>query len=283
MNILYHVCVCYDDMRVSIIIHALAVTVIGFERSSYTFHENVSKPEIFLTFESNLTADFTIIISLMAGFGTAVIDEDYHFSKHNLTIDPIEFVHQKTVRISGISLLNDDVRFEGTEYFEVHLINVTNFKVGRNSKTVVCIVDDDGMIMFDKDIYYADESNGSVMMRIEHTILDKEIAIDYFTEDGSATSMYRNLAMIILLSLMFLFCMHFFAPGDADYASILSVLFFAVGVQRQNITITINDDVIPERDENFFVHLNITSVGADISSSSVISTEVVIQGNDRKL
>ena len=162
------------------------MTQIGFEQASYTFNESTTSPEIFLIIENNSTREMNLTISLCVEPETALFD-DYKFSALTLTLDPL----QSRLLVDGIYIVNDDVDFEGTEYFDIRIVSTMNFRAGKNSKTIVNIVDDDGIIEFDKRVYVIEESEKSVVLKVEHTLIQQNITAMYYTEDGSAKGEYR--------------------------------------------------------------------------------------------
>ena len=70
--------------------------------------------------------------------------------------------------------------------------------------------------------------------------------------------------------------------GDQDYEITNQNLIFTAGEQQQNITILVNDDPEAERDENFFVYLNVIRVGQNILEVQRIQAEIRIQQSDSK-
>lgn len=127
----------------------------------------------------------------------------------------------------------DDVVHEGDEQFTIQLSNPVNAGMGLLSSADVTITDNDAVptVGFATSAGRTSESAGSAVVVVTlSNPTTQVVSVDYATASGTAT-------------------------GGHDYTSASGSVIFAPGETSAQVIIAINDDLLPEPDEDFFVSL----------------------------
>ena len=203
---------------------------------------------------------------------TAVAGSDYDSVVGSVTFAPFQTVQTVIVPIRG------DTIDEFDETFGLHLSNPTNANYF-GPDPIGTIIDGDTTPTVVFNSISLNEGNGGQTTATLTVSLSaasgKVITMNYATIDGTASSV-DNPNLI----------------GSNDYIGQTGTLTFQPGVTSQDITITVNGDLLYERDENFAIALSgfvnaptgtiqrtVTIVNDDAKPTLVISDETIDEGN----
>lgn len=232
-----------------------------------TINDNESKPLISVENiaveegdSDKTTASFTVSLSTASASDisveyatsdeTAKAGKDYTAVTDTLKIPAGQKSGIITVDVSG------DKVYENDETFKLILSNSQGADIDASKGTAICTIKDNDPIptlSFVKDKVSVKEGDlGTTQQELEVTLsaaCEKEVIIDYVTEDGTATT------------------------ADKDYIPLSDKLKFAPGETTKSIIININGDKTGEPDENFYVTLK--------TKTGDIKAEVIIKDDDK--
>ena len=205
---------------------------------------------------------------------------------HNLTESKqLEFPAGSTSAIVVIAVFNDDV-YENTESLQIAISSTSDDDVliGMNNKIIFEIFDDDEMItvFFQEDTFSFSESDGEAVVIVYADLptggLAVNITLGVTITNGTAISKVECVQESTFRSS----CTYFTCIGPADYdASLMYVTFLATtnNMTTAELRITIEDEDILERDEDFTIMLDTREYRVNIANS----TSVVILNDDGEL
>ena len=155
----------------------------------------------------------------------------------------------------------DDVLVEGDEFFDVKLSGDRVSSV--SSVARVTISDDAVEIGFSPDEYRVDEDAGSVELTV--LVLSGEIE-----EGSSVTLSVRTIDGIAVV--------------DEDYTELTETLTFDADTLMVPVTVMIEDDMLLELDQHFFVELsgNRVSDSASVARVTILDNDVDAGGTSRR-
>lgn len=235
-----------------------------------TINDNESKP---LSSVENIaveegdsdktTASFTVSLSTASASDisveyatsdeTAKAGKDYTAKTGTLIIPAKQKSGIITVDVSG------DKVYEEDETFKLILSNSQGADIDASKGTAICTIKDNDPIPALKfvgevpvEVSVKEGDSGTTQQELKVTLsaaCEKEVIIDYVTEDGTATT------------------------ADNDYIPLSGKLKFAPDETTKSIIININGDKIGEPDENFYVTLK--------TGTGDIKAEVIIKDDDR--
>ena len=178
--------------------------------------------------------------------GTAIAGQDYAFTNLTLVFAPGEVL--KTVSI----IIRDDAVGEGTEFFNLNLVNPSlGSTVGVPGTATVSIFDDEDTVSFGAAAFSVDESAGTAFVTVTRNgaFPFATVTVQFQTMAGTATV-------------------------GLDYTNVSGQLTFGFGETFKFIPIPITDDLLIEGDETFTVRLFNASGAALISPSNAVVTIV---------
>jgi hypothetical protein len=183
----------------------------------------------------------TVTVDYVTADGTAIAPADYLAQ----TLTTLSFTPGTTTRTINVTV-NGDVLDETDETFLVNLSNATNATISDNQGEGT-ITDDDPTPSLSINDVTADEGAGTMSFTVSlSAISGQDVSVDYTTTDSSAV-----------------------APDD--YTATSGTLTIAAGTGSDTLTVTINDDAIPESAESFTVDLS-SAVNATISDNQGTGT-----------
>lgn len=194
---------------------------------------------------ATIDAVFTVTLSVAststvtAGFTTVdgsahAADGDYTPKSGMLTFSPGETSKTITIPVNG------DVKFETDETFTVLLLSATSAKLGKSTRGVATITNDDAAptVSIGSPGTVFEGNSGTKVATFPVTLSNPSavpVTLHYSTADGTAT------------------------VADNDYESASGTVTFAPGETSQTISVTINGDTTAEADETFSVNLTAPS------------------------
>ncbi|MEK6755561.1 MAG: Calx-beta domain-containing protein, partial [Bacteroidota bacterium] len=182
-----------------------------------TFAVRLSKPR-----------PFPVTVDFATEDATASAGLDYVAASGSITFDPGEVVKNIVVQVMG------DVIHESNESFTVVLSNAVNGIIG-DRKGIGVICDDDPRPKISMSGTTVNEGNGGTTPAVFDVRLSNpssEVVIVRFATDNASAS----------------------APSD--YVATSGTLIFDQGEATKSITVDVNGDLLPERDEEFRVRLS---------------------------
>lgn len=239
--------------------------------SSNIFLSEPTSGSVLMTF--TLTLDHAVGVPVTVDYSTfditATAGLDYISKVGTVTFDP--FQTSKTVSVQ----IQSDPLDEFSETFGLHLSNPVNATIaGDDPIGTIGDIDPAPSLIFN-DISI-NESNGTATVNVSLSAPSgKVITLNYATED--ITAIGTNI------------------PGNNssnDYVAQTGTLTFQPGVTSQDIVITINSDLLYERDETFAIALSnlvnvdsvvnrrtVTIVNDDAAPTAVINDVTVTEGD----
>jgi hypothetical protein len=188
-----------------------------------------------------------VTVNFATAPGTATAPADYIAATGTLTFAPGQTSQSVTVSVVG------DLVDESNENYFVNLSAPSGATIG-DGQGEGTIVDDDGPTINAGDAQRLEGNSGTADLLMPVTLSAPSpgvVTVAFATADGSAT-----------------------APSD--YTATSGVLTFAPGTTALAVTVSINGDVTPEPDENFFVNLS-APTGGTIGDGQGVGT---IQNDD---
>jgi len=170
----------------------------------------------------------TVTVDYATQDGTATAGSDYTATAGTLTFPPGTTVLPLPVSVNG------DVAPETNETFFVNLSNPANATVADGQGLGTIADDDTGIVLFINDVTVTEGNAGTTTATFTVSLssgVGQQVTVDYATANGTAT-----------------------AP--ADYLAAAGTLTFPPGSTTQNVSVTVNGDLLDEADETFFVNLS---------------------------
>ena len=170
----------------------------------------------------------TVTVDYATQDGTATAGSDYVATAGTLTFPPGTTVLPLPVSVNG------DVAPETNETFLVNLSNPGNATVADGQGLGTIADDDTGIVLFINDVTVTEGNAGTTTATFTVSLssgVGQQVTVDYATANGTAT-----------------------AP--ADYLAAAGTLTFPPGSTTQNVSVTVNGDLLDEADETFFVNLS---------------------------
>ncbi|WP_166636680.1 Calx-beta domain-containing protein [Zeaxanthinibacter enoshimensis] len=208
-----------------------AGTGIDFSNDDVTVDEGAGTATFTVTLTGAVQGGFTL--DYATADGTAVANGDYDSKSGTLTFAGTDGETQQIVID-----INEDLLIEATENFVVNLSNLSTTLIAINDNQATGnITDNDGGagtgIDFSNDDVTVDEGAGTATFTVTLTgAVQGGFTLDYATADGTAV-----------------------ANGDYDSKS-GTLTFAGTDGETQQIVIDINEDLLIEETENFFVNLS---------------------------
>ena len=221
---------------------------IGFSPDEYIVDEDAGSITLTVSvLVGTIEVGDSVRLSVRTIDGTAVAGEDYTATTATLTFT--SSMTEATVTV----FITDDTVVEGDEFFDVKLSGDRVSSV--LSVARVTIEDDDAVVIgFSPDEYRVDEDAGSVELTVlvlSGTIeVGESVTVDVRTIDGIAVV-------------------------DEDYTELTETLTFDADMLTLMVTVMIEDDMLLELDQHFFVELS----GNRVSDSASVA-RVTILDND---
>ena len=158
--------------------------------------------------------------------------------------NPLQFVEGEAEKYCVVPIQDDDV-FEGSEAFNVKLVNPSYALLGRPRKSLITINDDEDkpLVIFDTSHFVVSESEGFIIAGLKrHGDTSVGVSVMCVSEDGTAKgSQPKHLA------------------NGTDFIHRLhdesSRVVFAPGTTESSCTVKIIDDLIFEMNEGFYLVL----------------------------
>ncbi|EGD46469.1 Na-Ca exchanger/integrin-beta4 [Ruminiclostridium papyrosolvens DSM 2782] len=235
-----------------------------------TINDNESKPLISVENiaveegdSDKTTASFTVSLSTASASEVSV---DYATSDVNAKAGRDYTAATGTLKIpagqkSGIinvDVLGDKV-YEDDETFKIILSNSQGADIDASKGTAICTIKDndpipalkfEGEVPVEVSVKEGDSGTTQQELKVElDAAREKEVVIDYVTEDGTATT------------------------ADNDYIPLSDKLKFAPGETTKKITVSVVGDKTGEPDESFYVTLK--------TKTGDIKAEVIIKDDDK--
>ena len=219
-----------------------------FEELRYDVLEGAGSVTLVAILSGAISSSENVSVSVTTIDGSATVAEG-DYTETTLTLQFTSTVRRLPVSVSIL----DDTVIEGDEVFEVKLSGDRVSSV--SSVARVTIEDDDAVVIgFSPTVYSVDEDAGSVELTVlvlSGTIADGEsVTVVVMTVDGSAVA------------------------GE-DYTELTDTLTFDADTLMVPVTVMIEDDMLLELDQNFFVELS----GNRVSDSASVA-RVTILDND---
>ena len=158
--------------------------------------------------------------------GTATAGIDFVPAQGRLIFAPGEVTRQISISVVG------DTRIEDDEFFTLGIVSPVNATLW-NSSAKATIRNDDGATIRIAGTAVKEGNSGSTMAEFPVTLdapSDKQVSVDYSTEDGTAT-------------------------GGQDYTAVADTLVFAPGVTSMVVRVPVLGDILDEPSETFRVKL----------------------------
>ncbi len=222
-----------------------------FEELRYDVLEGAGSVTLVAILSGAISSSENVSVSVTTIDGSATVAEG-DYTETTLTLQFTSTVRRLPVSVSIL----DDTVVEGDEVFEVKLSGDRVSSV--SSVATVTIMDNDEVtpvtIGFSPTVYSVDEDAGSVELTVlvlSGTIADGEsVTVVVMTVDGIAVV-------------------------DEDYTELTDTLTFDADTLMVTVTVMIEDDMLLELDQNFFVELS----GNRVSDSASVA-RVTILDND---
>jgi Calx-beta domain-containing protein len=206
-----------DDSAPAISINDVTVVEGNAGTTNATFIVSLSSPS-----GQTVTVDYT------TQDGTATAGSDYTAAGGTLSFPPGTTVLPLPVAVIG------DTAPEANETYFVNLSNPVNATVADGQGLGTIADDDTGVVLFINDVTVAEGNAGTTTATFTVSLssgVGQQVTVDFATADGTAT-----------------------AP--ADYLPGGGTLIFPPGSTTQNVSVTVNGDLLDEPDETFLVNLS---------------------------
>ena len=219
-----------------------------FEELRYDVLEGAGSVTLVAILSGAISSSENVSVSVTTIDGSATVAEG-DYTETTLTLQFTSTVRRLPVSVSIL----DDTVIEGDEFFDVKLSGDRVSSV--SSVARVTIEDDDAVVIgFSPTVSSVDEDAGSVELTVlvlSGTIADGEsVTVVVMTVDGSAVV-------------------------DEDYTELTDTLTFDADTLMVTVTVMIEDDMLLELDQHFFVELS----GNRVSDSASVA-RVTILDND---
>jgi Calx-beta domain-containing protein len=185
----------------------------------------------------------TVTVDYATQDGTATAGSDYTAAAGTLTFPPGTTVLPLPVSVTG------DAAPEANETFLVNLSNPVNATLADGQGLGTIADDDTGVVLFIDDVSVSEGNAGTTTATFTVSLssgVGQQVTVDFATADGTAT-----------------------APGD--YLPGSGTLTFPPGSTTQNVSVTVNGDLLDEPDETFTVTLS-NATNATIADGVGIGT-----------
>jgi Domain of unknown function (DUF4082)/Bacterial Ig-like domain/Calx-beta domain/Bacterial Ig domain/Purple acid Phosphatase, N-terminal domain len=189
----------------------------------------------------------TVTVSYATAAGNASAGVDYVTTSGTLTFAPGTTTQTVTVPVVG------DTLDEASETFFVVLSAPVNATLGTPSQGTGTITDDDATPSLGvNDVVVTEGNSGAVIATFTVTlsaVSGRAVSVNYATSNGTATA------------------------GSGDYVAASGTLSFPPGTTSQQVSVTVNGDLLNENDETFNLNLSGASA-ATIADNRGVATIV---------
>ena len=235
---------------------------IGFEELSYSVSEGAGSVTLVAVLSGAISSSENVSVVVTTMDGTAVAVEDYGQLEGTL----LTFTADMPTRAVSV-VIEDDMLLELDQYFFVEL---SGERVSSDASVArVTITDNDAPVPdipveigFEELSYRVSEGAGSVTLSVSVLFgsIDgvENVSVVVTTMDGTAV-----------------------AGDDGDYTGIGKILTFTASESVQTVEISILDDDVLEREEEFYVILSATDGIAKIASPQTAVVRILPDDEDR--